>query len=494
MKFPKFALAAAITLGTTGTSSSTFAIDLYVDAKHISAKPGLGRERLGTYEKIRSTPPTSTSPTLETKRISQSSSEDTTAITEEKEEYPQLAERLETNEGQLVKLDKNGLQFESPDKSFRFKIGGRIHVDYTHSSNDHFFRNGVPIQANDGTELRRGRIEFQGTLFNDWGFKSQIDFADNKVGVKDMYISYKGLNSVKINVGHQKQPFSRELQESDNDLIFIERSLMNVLNEPVVDRAIGVNLSSIGRRWTWQIGLFGESIDANNNSLDESWGTSSRITFAPVNEKTRIIHLGIAGNYRKPSGSGQLFSPSPGVRFKHETSHMTDLFPIDSGTLGNIEDIKMLGLEVSCIYGPFSAGGEYTHSWIARRNSLHSLNFNGWYGEVAWTLTGESRQYKDGLFYRIEPTSNFSFSKGGWGAWELAVRIAGVDLNNNDNALRAGEMKNLTVALNWYVNNNIRFMLNYDKILEIKDSPLMTASGGKPDGLNTFIFRSQIAF
>jgi phosphate-selective porin OprO/OprP len=480
LKLPKLVLATAVALGA-GTSSNAFAIDLYVDTKtkHIFAEPGPGRELLGTYEKIQGIPSTN-------------------AKIKEKSEHAQLVGRVEfleehfkENEKQF-KLDKNGLQFESSDKNFRFKIGGRIHTDYTHSSNDHFFRDGVPIQANDGTELRRGRIEFQGTVFNDWDFKSQVDFADNKVGVKDMHISYKGLDFLKIKVGHQKQLFSRELQESSNDLMFMERSLMNVLNTPLVDRAIGVNLSSIGKSWTWQLGLFGESIDANNNSLDESWGTSSRITFAPIDEKTRIVHLGIAGNYRKPSGSGQLFSPSNGVRFRYETSHMTDLFPIDSGTLGNIEDIKMLGLEISSVYGPFSAGGEYTHSWIDRRDNLDSLSFNGWYGEVAWTLTGESRQYKEGQFYRVEPTRSFSFSKGGWGAWELAVRVAGVDLN--DDAIRAGEMKNLTVALNWYANSNIRFMFNYDKILEIKDSPLMTASGGKPDDLNTFMFRSQIAF
>ena len=67
----------------------------------------------------------------------------------------------------------------------------------------------------------------------------------------------------------------------------------------------------------------------------------------------------MAGNYRKPSGSGQLFGPANGVRFRHETSHLTNLFPIDSSTIGNIEDIKMLGLEASGIYGPFSAGGEW---------------------------------------------------------------------------------------------------------------------------------------
>jgi phosphate-selective porin OprO/OprP len=247
-------LAAAAALGA-GTSPLVFAIDLYVDTKtkHIFAEPGPDRQPLGTYERAQGTPSNNTTPAPEAERTSQSLPGDRNARIKEKAERAQLVgkvesfeERFKESEKQL-KLDKNGLQFETADKNFKFKIGGRIHTDYTHSSNDHFFRGGVPVQANDGAELRRGRLEFAGTFFKDWDFKSQIDFADNQVGVKDMFISYRGLDFAKINVGHQKQPFSRELQESSNDLMFMERSLMNVLNAPLVDRAIGVNLSSRGK-------------------------------------------------------------------------------------------------------------------------------------------------------------------------------------------------------------------------------------------------------
>jgi phosphate-selective porin OprO and OprP len=499
LKISKLALAVATALGGI-TSPGTFAIDLYIDTKtkQIYGEPGSDRQPIGTFERVERAPSNNATPAPEAERTGQSTSGDRSARLKEKAERAQLIgkvesieERVKESEKQL-KLDKNGLQFETADKNFKFKVGGRIHTDYTHSSNDNFFRDGAPVQANDGAELRRGRVELEGTFFKDWDFRSQVDFADNSVGVKDMFIAYRGLDFARLNLGQQKQPFSRELQESSNNLMFMERSLMNVLNAPLVDRAIGLNLLKDDKNWTGQVGIFGESIDPNNASLDESWGTSSRVTFAPINEKTRVIHLGVAGNYRKPSGSGQVFGGSDGVRFRHETSHMTNLFPIDSGNIGNIEDVKMLGLEASGVYGPFSAGGEYTHSWIGRNNGLDSLSFHGWYGEVAWTLTGESRNYKGGRFSRVEPARNFSFSKGGWGAWELAARVAGVDMN--DRAFRGGEMKNFTAALNWYVNSNLRFMFNYDKILEIKDSPLVTASGGKPSGLNTFMFRSQIAF
>jgi len=490
LNLSKLVLPAAIALSTAIYSGTVFTIDLYVDkkTKHIFAEPGLDRIPLGTYEKIHATLP------KDGEAGNLSAIPDQSKKLREEAELVQLGSKVKSikEREKQFRLDKNGLQFESADENFKFKFGGRIQMDYTHSSDDAFFRGGTPIQANDGAELRRGRLEFSGTLFKDWNFKSQIDFADNEVGVKDMFVSYTGLNLVNINLGHQKQAFSRELQESSNDLMFMERSLMNVLNGPIVDRAVGLNVIRREKNWTAQIGLYGESIDANNNSLDESWGTNSRVTFAPLNEDTNIIHLGVAGNYRRPSGSGQVFGGATGTRFRHETAHMTNLFPIDSGVIVDIDDVKMLGLEASGVYGPFSAGGEYTHSWIGRKNGVGSLNFHGWYGEAAWTLTGESRKYKEGKFSRVEPTRNFSLSNGGWGAWELAARIGGVDMN--DGVFRAGEMKNFTAALNWYVNHNVRFMFNYDRILDIKNSPLVTAHGGKPDGLNTFMFRSQIAF
>jgi len=43
------------------------------------------------------------------------------------------------------------------------------------------------VEANDGTEFRRARIDFNGTFYKDWHFKTVADFADNAVSMKDLF-------------------------------------------------------------------------------------------------------------------------------------------------------------------------------------------------------------------------------------------------------------------------------------------------------------------
>ncbi|MGR9051824.1 MAG: OprO/OprP family phosphate-selective porin [Gammaproteobacteria bacterium] len=412
-----------------------------------------------------------------------------------KEELSQADKKeITTSSDVNIKLDKKGVQFETADKDFKFRLGGRIHADASYSSGDDYVERGTTdhIEANDGTEIRRARMEFIGTFFQDWNFKSQVDFADNSVAVKDMFINYTGLDFMEVTFGQQKQAFSRELQESSNDMKFIERSLLNAVNEFTVDRAIGLNLSRFGDNYTAQVGVYGETVTPNkeNDQADEGWAINSRLTFAPIHEKDKVIHLGVAGNYRVPDDKGDV--TDRGLRFSYETTHMSNLKLLDTGVIRNVNNIKMVGLEANALYGPFSVGGEYMHTWLNRDSGNSDLNFDGWYAEAAWTLTGESRNYKEGKFYKVEPRNNFSFSHGGFGAWEIAARYAEVDLNDED--ITGGQMTNLTIALNWYINSNIRFMADYNRVIDVSNTAVTKFGGGDPDNLDTFMMRGQLAF
>lgn len=487
MKFSRLNLAVAAVLGAS-MSSAAYAIDLYVDSdtQQIFAQPGPNRVKLGTFEKVEEAASKQKAEIEEIRNDLALKTNELKALDEHMKEVEQVK----------VKMDKKGLQVESADKNFQFKLGGRIHADASYSSGgDYLDSKGEHVEANDGTEIRRGRMEFLGTFFKDWNFKSQVDFADNNVAVKDMFVQYTGLKPyalpLAITFGQQKQAFSRELQESSNDMIWMERSLMDVLNAPTVDRAIGLNIASLNKDWTGQVGIYGETITPNKekNQADEGWAINSRWTYAPINEKTRLIHLGVAGNYRVPDHKDDVMDRD--LRFSYETSHMSNLNLIDTGHIEDINNIKMVGLEANALYGPFTVGGEYTKMWLDRENGADNLEFDGWYGEASWTLTGESRKYKHGKFYHVDPKQPFSLANGGWGAWELGVRYAEVDLTDYT---KGGQMSNITVALNWYVNNNIRFMADYNRVLEIQNSSVTKVGGGQPDNLDMFMMRGQLYF
>ncbi|MEO5355622.1 MAG: porin, partial [Magnetococcus sp. XQGC-1] len=50
------------------------------------------------------------------------------------------------------------------------------------------------------------------------------------------------------------------------------------------------------------------------------------------------------------------------------------------------------------------------------------------------------------------------------GAFELALRYSTLDLNDEQASIKGGEADNITVALNWYVNNNIILRANYIRV------------------------------
>ncbi|MDD2738756.1 MAG: porin [Methylomonas lenta] len=509
MKLTKLSLAMASALGA-GLAADALAMDLYVDTKtqQIFAEPGRGRVLLGEFQKVGDTalqPADSANLKAEIDEIKQD-------LALKNNELKALDEHIKVAEETKVTMSDKGLQFESADKDFKFELGGRLQTDADFTSGDGDLQhNGAHAEANDGTDVRRARLEFGGTFYKDWETKTVVDFAENKVTLKDAFIGYNGFKYVNLLAGQQKQLFSRELLESSNNLMFEERSLMDVLNAPVVDRAIGLSAKSKGEQWTAGLGIFGDSIQppvdqyyySDGNSvqpLDEGWGVSSRVTYAPIQEKTKLIHLGLSGNYRAPDANGAV-SNSKGLKYQYYTNHMSEL-PLISTAVADVNNIEMVGVELAGMYGPFYMGGEYTSQWVGRNNGGAEVKNDGWYVDAAWTLTGESRQYKDGLFKYLKPKNNFSLKNGTWGAFELATRWSGVTIDGASSpnpgfpgaVVKDTNAQNMTVALNWYMNKNFRFMADYSRTFDLRNSYVTTPNGSDPDAINTFMLRSQMAF
>ncbi len=398
------------------------------------------------------------------------------ALTEEQYEQLLRKETLESKDLRdvIVTVDRKGLQVKSSDGLYAFKLGGRIHADAsTH-------RGTLANEATNGAEIRRARFDMEFRFLEDYLFKGEVDFADNNVAIKDFFIGYSGFDWGRLAIGHQKQPFSLALEMSSNDIPFIERGTDTDLVAPFVDRSIGIRTDMHGDKWHVASGIYGQSVDQNQDKTG-SWGAATRFVWTPIRDEERVLHLGVRGAFRDPADNS--------VRLRSETTHVSNLFTVNAGTLTGIQDAFLTGPEAAFAWGPFSIGGEYNHVFL-RRNGGNSLDFNSWHVETTWSLTGESRAgvytIKSGEFKRLTPGRNFSLDGSGWGAWELAARWAAIDLDDGD--VNGGRQGVVTFGVNWYLNPVVRLMFHWSKILD-KNSVNQSA-----ENLDIFQFRTQIAF
>jgi phosphate-selective porin OprO/OprP len=153
-----------------------------------------------------------------------------------------------------VTIDKKGLTVKSADDQFTMQIGGRLHATYAGHSNDSYANaSGTAIDDPiDGTEIRRARLYAKGKMYGKFNYMAEVDFGGNGTSVKDFFMEYNPNKNWVFTAGHQKHAFSMEIQESSNDIMFAERSLVSALSVPAFDRAIGVNIKAIGKNWNEQ--------------------------------------------------------------------------------------------------------------------------------------------------------------------------------------------------------------------------------------------------
>lgn len=375
-----------------------------------------------------------------------------------------LEDRLAASEredaGDVDAQWKNGFRFSTDDGAFSLRPRVLIQVDSAwflekDDVNDALAAQAeegeTPDQVENGAEFRRARFGFEGTLYESIEFEIMYDFAGADAIPKDVYVGMTAIPGVgTLRVGHQREPFSR-LQGSDSQRIFMEKGTQDAL---APDRSLGLRLLNNldNGRLAWSAGAFYLTEDDGSSAGENAYALTARVAGQPwVDERhDRRIHLGAAASYRDPDDSEVDYGARP-------ESHLSE--KLIGRTAFTADDIRLLGSEAALQLGAFTLLGEYIVSDVSGLNGAEDATFDGYFVTASYFLTGEHRGYdaEEGRFGRVKPDKNFR--EGGPGAWELAVRVAGVDLTDADPS--QGEMQDYTAAINWYLNPVTRLMLNY---------------------------------
>ena len=392
----------------------------------------------------------------------------------------------------------------------------------------------VPQKLDSGENVRRARIGLVGKFFNDWNFALVYDFGGSSdgfggaapgslpgggvSGVQNAYLSYTGLKpfggKLAIEGGIMDLPYTLDEATSSNDLLFIERASPGVVATNI---AAGDFRSAAGARWfndqIW-IGAYatGPSSGAIHSAssaapagTSEQYGAVARVAGNPISGNDYSVHIG---------GDAQwLIQPPRNLIANTQTLALSDrpelrLDPttlVSTGAIANVSGAQVYSVEAAATYGPLILQGEYFWYNIDRSANTGvplvgapSLKFQGGYAQAGYVLTGETHTYNaaTAAYNRVKPAHPFSLDGGGWGAWEIAGRVSQIDLNDQlatANGIAGGRQTVYTLALNWYVNGNVRFMLDYlHGNVSKQASAVSTADVGSK--FDAVALRTQVAF
>lgn len=441
-----------------------------------------------------------------------------------------------------VTLSNGRPSFASADGRFSASIRGVMQLDsalYSQATPGPLtadFRRGAAAgdtaharDLNSGANFRRGRIGVEGKVFGDFDYNVLLDFggagAEDAGRIQELWLQYSGWKPLRFKVGAFIPNQGLEDSISTNGQPFLERPAPSDITRGLAgaDTRIGFQVQANGERWLASGAITGAKVSVINStgsataqSFDEELGFVGRLAGTPFKGADWLIHAGVNGSYQaRPADLAGPDAPAAGPRYSVQFRERPELRVdgtrlIDTGAI-EAENAYTAGFELAAQKKNFFVQGEYWNFGLERRNSaLSNPKFNGWYVEGSWILTGEPRRYNvtTATFDPPQVANPFSLKDGKWGALELAFRYSDTDLNYHAGApgtatpadgVRGGDMGIWSIGSNWYLNNAVRFMFDFQDVdvnrLSPNPSTFQTPLGAKiGQHYQVVSLRSQFAF
>ncbi|MDD0972794.1 OprO/OprP family phosphate-selective porin [Pseudomonas fontis] len=415
-----------------------------------------------------------------------------------------FAGTVTTDGADIVVKTKGGLEVATTDKEFSFKLGGRIQADY--SRFDGFYTNNG--NTADAGYFRRAYLELGGVMYTDWAYQIAYDFSHNSGGdnrSEDGYfdeasLAYNGFKPVSIKIGRFDPEFGLEKATSSKWVTAQERNaaydLVDWTNSH--NGGLGIQASgNVGDSLYGSAGMFAKDATNQDKDGDSTKQFNLRAVFAPMHDSGNVLHFGV--NYAQRDLSDTAFDGR--IRSRLGMRGVSTDGGQDAGTNGNrltlaganntpagaYDTDKAWGLEAAFATGPFSVQGEYVKRTVEADGAAYKdIKADGYYGQVAYTITGEARGYKLGKFDSIKPQNKQI------GAWEVFYRYDHLSADDDNGAFaNVGDIEGKVhnVGLNWYANEAIKLSGVY-----VKANVENAKNAAGDDSGDGFVMRAQYVF
>ena len=387
-----------------------------------------------------------------------------------------------------------------------------------------------PNDLSSGAVMRRAYFGIEGKAYSDFSYEIRLNAGGSNGGanttvsgvpqagegdplLNKAVITYTGIPNWHFNVGVIEPAFMFEGTTSSASLMFLERpEIDNIAADSFgagdSRRGIEIGWAKTDALWagdnvTATFTFSGQKTGSTANhgqGGDENTQVLGRITDRVWSDGLSNIQVGVSaaqilysGSALGAGGGSQTINlqDRPEIRVDGTRLISTggvaaktgDMIALDLG--GNLDNFFLGGewaqfsLDRQC--GSISAAGNA--ACLSTTSVIDHPTFSGWYIEGSWILTGETKVYSPsainnevGGFNAPIPSRPFSINGDSWGAWELVARYSDTDLNWHDSqtattsqlaGILGGEERIVALGINWYLNRNIRLMLD-DNIVHVK--------------------------
>lgn len=320
--------------------------------------------------------------------------------------------------------------------------------------------------VSDTFAIRRARLIAEGAVGHRYGYLFGAEFGGSTVNLRDASFSVWLSDEARLSAGKMKAPLGLEMLQSAASSTFLERSLVTRF-VPIRDIGVQLDGAFFDGRLNYAAGVFNGVADgassATNADFDQDTDMVGRVMFAPwVGEAAsplKGLSFGIGGS----RGNHQGAAGRPGA---YRSDAQQAFFQYESTVVADGEVWRM-SPQFNYRLGPWGLMGEYVISSTALRPGAASplkrqLEHRAWQLTTAYMLTGEASSYG-----QVTPRAELDPSSGNWGAFEVALRYAGAEMDEASfpvfaaSAANAERVRAYTVGLNWYLSKAMVLKFNY---------------------------------
>ncbi len=376
----------------------------------------------------------------------------------------------------VVSAGSKGFSLKSADGKNQLRLRGTLHLD------GRYLEGEDPGGATDSWQATRVRPIFEGTIAEIYDFKFMPDFGQGRTVIQDAHVTARFNPGFQLTAGKFKSPVGLERLQSSNDMRWVQRGYPTSL---VPNRDIGLQFGGdlVGGRFSYQTAFLNGSNDGSSSEtfadadINDDKEYVLRLFAHPFaesgNEAIRGLGIGIAGTWTDQAGSAtqpllpSFRTPGQSTFFRYRAAGTTTAATIADGERTRIAPQMYYYVGSLGLIGEYTEVSQDVSRIVPAGLRTGRVETSAWQLAASYFLTGEEASFRG-----FKPKTTFSLSENTSGAFEIVARVQALKVDDSafadgddsfaDPLVSARQAESYGVGLNWYFNENLKWMLDYE--------------------------------